>query len=139
MLEFHQDEEVGTDGHPLTRLYVQRVAGLHSASFCRPLHASLALILIQAQPKAERERMLKSQYAYDAAIKNKKSEAKTARSRCATRIKFVSLCRENRGQSASRQMFEQIQTLINSQFSRSCVQLADSNRCQQFLDEHGRN
>lgn len=48
--EHSQDEEVGTDGHPLTRLYVQR-----------------------AQPKAERERMLKSQYAYDEAIKNKKS------------------------------------------------------------------
>ncbi|CAJ1346088.1 unnamed protein product [Effrenium voratum] len=43
--------EVGTDGHPLTRLYVQR-----------------------AQPKAERERLLKHQYAQEAAIKSKSSE-----------------------------------------------------------------
>ncbi|CAE7699742.1 pab1 [Symbiodinium pilosum] len=39
-------EEVGSDGHPLCRLYVQR-----------------------AQPKSERERILKKQFAEDAAIK----------------------------------------------------------------------
>lgn len=44
------ESEVGTDGHPLTRLYVQR-----------------------AQPKAERERILKNQYAHEEAIKGKKS------------------------------------------------------------------
>jgi len=49
--EHSKDEgEVGTDGHPLTRLYVQR-----------------------AQPKAERERMLKNQYAQEENIKGKKS------------------------------------------------------------------
>eukprot|EP00439_Symbiodinium_sp_Y106_P070216 s2883_g12.t1 len=40
-------EEVGSDGHPLSRLYVQR-----------------------AQPKSERERILKKQFAEDAALKN---------------------------------------------------------------------
>eukprot|EP00434_Breviolum_minutum_P022621 symbB.v1.2.019962.t1/scaffold1632.1/size108648/2 len=49
--EHSKDEgEVGTDGHPLTRLYVQR-----------------------AQPKAEHERMLKNQYAQEENIKGKKS------------------------------------------------------------------
>ncbi|CAE7228675.1 pab1 [Symbiodinium sp. CCMP2456] len=40
-------EEVGSDGHPLSRLYVQR-----------------------AQPKSERERILKKQFAEDAVLKN---------------------------------------------------------------------
>mmetsp|Transcript_11805 Transcript_11805/g.28235 ORF Transcript_11805/g.28235 Transcript_11805/m.28235 type:complete len:583 (+) Transcript_11805:161-1909(+) len=44
-------EEVGTDGHPLTRLYVQR-----------------------AQPKSERDRLLKKQFAEDASLKNSLSK-----------------------------------------------------------------
>ena len=51
-------EELGPDGHPLNRLYVQR-----------------------AQPKAERERMLKSQYAQEAAVKGKKPGAESFLSR----------------------------------------------------------
>ena len=117
-----QDEvEVGTDGHPLTRLYVQRVTGhwitfwkranvldevidlgvfffegtpfLHfqkghqrktDASFgvheekTHPALRSmgprcLGSMCTEAQPKAERERLLKHQYAQEAAIKSKSS------------------------------------------------------------------